>query len=202
MAFQEVDYRPVFGRILAVVTVVLCAGGIIALWVDDPGSGLRYSWPLVFIAVLAWTFFWRPRLKVEPHGVTVVNVLRTHFVPWPAIRDIDTRFALTLRTGRGKVPVWAAPAPGRHRALGLAEKDFDGVGESARGQFGSLRPSDAVSTPTGNLAQLIRGQWEALRAQGLLAPGEDPEAEKVTWHVGTVAALAISGAATVLGLAL
>jgi hypothetical protein len=201
MAFQEVHYRPVFGRVLAVVTVVLCAGGIVALLVADPESALRYAWPLVFIAVLAWTLFWRPELSVEPHGVTVVNVLRTHFIPWPAIRDIDTRFSLTLRTGRGKVPVWAAPAPGRHRVLGLAEKDFDGVGETARGPHGSLRPSDAVSVPTGNLAQLIRGQWEELRARGLLAPGEDPEAEKVTWHTGTIAALAVSAAATVLGLA-
>lgn len=202
MGFQEVHYRPAFGRVLAVVTVVLCAGGIVALVVDDPMAALRYAWPLVFIAVLAWTLFWRPALSVEPHGVTVVNVLRTHFVPWPAIRDIDTRFALTLQTSRGKVPVWAAPAPGRHRALGLAEKDFDGVGETARGPYGSLRPSDAVTTPTGNLAQLIRGQWEALRNQGLLAPGEDPEAEKVTWHTGTIAALAVSAAATVLGFAL
>lgn len=202
MSFQEVHYRPAFGRVLSVVTMVLCAAAIGALIWDDPLSALRYAWPLVFVAILAWALFWRPELHVEPHGVTVVNVLRTHFLPWPAVQSIDTRFALTLQTRTQRVPVWATPAPGRHRALGLASKDFDGVGASARGPLGELRPSDAVSTPSGNLAQTIRGQWEELRDAGLLAAGEEPGGEKTTWHVGTIIALVLTAAASVLGLAL
>ncbi|TDN92476.1 PH domain-containing protein [Microbacterium sp. BK668] len=200
MAFQEVVYRPVFGRALAVITVVVCAVGIVALFWGDVAAGLRYAWPIVLVAVLAWALFWRPSLRVQQHGITVENVLRTYFVPWPAIREIDTRYALTLRTSRRTVSVWAAPAPGRHRTLGLASKDFEGVGESAKGEYGELRPADAVSTPSGNLAQLIRGRWEELRDAGLLAAGEDPDAETVTWHGATVAVLALLAGATVVGL--
>jgi hypothetical protein len=200
MAFQEVVYRPVFGRALAVTTVVVCAVGVVALFWGDPAAALRYAWPIILVAVVAWALFWRPTLRVQEHGITVENVFRTYFVPWPAIRAIDTHYSLTLHTSRRKVSVWAAPAPGRHRTLGLASKDFDGVGESARSEYGGLRPADAVTTPSGNLAQLIRGHWEELRDAGVFAAGEDPEAETVTWHTATITALALLGAATVIGL--
>ncbi|WP_019181160.1 PH domain-containing protein [Microbacterium yannicii] len=200
MSFQEVHYRPVFGRILAVVTVVVCALGVVALFWSDPVSALRYVWPILLVAVLAWALFWRPSLHVEQHGVTVENVLRTQFVPWPAIDAIDTRYSLTLHTANGRIPVWAAPAPSRHRTLGLAPKDFDGIGSTARGSNGELRPADAVTVPTGNLAQLIRGHWERLRDAGAFASGVDPEASTTTWHVATIAVVAALAAATVIGL--
>lgn len=200
MSFQEVRYRPVFGRTLAVVTVVVCALGVVALFWSEPALAWRYVWPVLLVAVLAWALFWRPSLTVAEHGITVENVLRTYFVPWPSILAIDTRYSLTLRTARGRVSVWAAPAPGRHRTLGLAPKDFDGVGESARGGVGELRPADALTTPSGNLAQLIRGHWERLRDAGAFASGVDPEASTVTWHWATVAAVAALAAATAIGL--
>ena len=200
MSFQEVHYRPVLGRILAVVTVVVCALGVVALFWSDPVSALRYVWPILLVAVLAWALFWRPSLRVQEHGVTVENVLRTQFVPWPAIEAIDTRYSLTLHTATGRVPVWAAPAPGRHRTLGLAPKDFDGIGSTARGGAGELRPADAVTVPTGNLAQLIRGHWERLRDAGAFASGVDPEASTTTWHVATIAAITALAAATAIGL--
>ncbi|MCC2030570.1 PH domain-containing protein [Microbacterium allomyrinae] len=200
MSFQEVLYRPAFGRTLAVVTVVVCALGVVALIWSDPLSALRYVWPILLAAVVVWALFWRPSLRVQEHGITVENVLRTHFVPWPSIVSIDTRYSLTLHTAQGRVSAWAAPAPSRHRILGLAPKDFDGIGETARGSSGELRPADAISTPTGNLAQLIRGRWEQLRDAGAFASGVDPEAATVTWHWATIAAIVVLAAATAIGL--
>ncbi|MFE7844484.1 PH domain-containing protein [Microbacterium sp. NPDC057407] len=200
MSFQEVHYRPVFGRTLAVVTMVVCALGAAAMAVTDPASAIRYVWPILLVGVLAWALFWRPSLLVQEHGITVENVLRTHFVPWPSITAIDTRYSVTLHTTERRVQVWAAPASGRHRTLGLAPKDFDGVGESARGELGELRPGDAITTPTGNLAQLIRGRWEQLRDSGAFASGVDPDASTQTWHVATIATVAALSAATVIGI--
>jgi hypothetical protein len=200
MAFQEVLYRPAFGRVLTVVTIVVCAAGIVAVFWQCAAYAVRYIWPILLVGVLAWALFWRPSLHVQQHGVTVVNVLRTYFVPWPAITQIETRYSLTLSTERRRVTVWAAPAPGRHRTLGLARQDFDGIGESAKGEHGDVRPADAISTPTGNLAQVIRGHWEDLRDAGLLAPGADPEAETTTWHWATIAAIALLTVATVAGV--
>jgi hypothetical protein len=200
MAFQEVSYRPVFGRTLAVVTVVVCTAGVVALFWADAPSAIRYVWPIILVAVLAWALFWRPSLLMQEHGITVENVFRTFFVPWPAITGIETRYSLTLDTTHGRIPVWATPAPARHRAYGLSQKDFEGIGPTARGEHGSLRPSDAVTTPSGNLAQAIRGHWERLRDSGAFASGEDPEAFIVTWHYGTVAAVSALVAATVIGM--
>lgn len=200
MSFQEVHYRPVFGRVLAVVTVVLCAVGAVAMIAADPASALRYVWPILLMGVLAWAVFWRPGLLVQEHGITVENVLSTRFVSWPSITAIDTRYSLTLQTTQGRIAVWAAPAPGRHRTLGLAAKDFDGVGESARGQSGELRPTDAITTPGGNLAQLIRGRWEQLRDAGAFASGVDPDAASTTWHWATITAVVVLTGASVIGL--
>jgi hypothetical protein len=200
MSFQEVLYRPVFGRVLAVVTVVVCAFGAVALVWSDPAAALRYVWPILLVAVVAWALFWRPSLLVQEHGVTVENVLRTYFVPWPSIVSIDTRYSLTLHTAERRVPVWAAPSPGRHRTLGLAPKDFDGVSGSAQGEVGGLRPADAITVPTGNLAQLIRGRWEQLRDAGAFASGVDPEAATATWHWATIVVVAALAAATTIGL--
>lgn len=200
MAYAQVTYRSVPSRILAAVTIGVCAVGIGAMVVQDPVSALRYGWLLALVAEAAWAMYWRPVLRIEEHGITVVNVLRTYFVPWPAIERVDTRFALTLFTARGRVPVWVSPAPGRHRLFGLSRQDFDGVTESARGEHGSLRPSDALSTTSGGLAHVIRHRWEQLRDEGMFAAGAEPEATRVTWHVGTIAAGAVTAAAAVVGL--
>lgn len=200
MSIAQVHYRPLFGRVLAVVTVVVCAFGIVALFWGEPEAALRYAWPIALVAVLAWAVFWRPGLTVEEHGITVENVLRTYFVPWPEITDVDTRLALTLVTAKRRIQVWAAPAPGRHRVMGLSSRDFEGVSPGARGEFDGLRPSDAITTPTGNLAQLIRGHWERLRDSGMLAPGVDPEASHTTWHRTTIAVVAVLAVATTVGL--
>lgn len=200
MSFQEVRFRPVPGRILAVVAVAVCALGVVALLWTEGVAVLRYGWPLVLGAVLAWALFWQPRLLIQEHGVTVVNVFRTFFVPWPSILAIDTRFTLTLHTVAGRIPVWAAPSPGRHRTLGLARKDFEGVGESARSALGGLRPSDALSTASGSLAQIIRRHWEDLGESGAFAHGADPDAAIITWHWATISAVAALVAATLIGL--
>ena len=74
MSFQEVHYRPVPGRVLAAVTIAVCALGAAALIVTDPVAALRYVWPVVLVGVLAWALFWRPSLLVQEHGITVENV--------------------------------------------------------------------------------------------------------------------------------
>ncbi|MET0298078.1 MAG: PH domain-containing protein [Microbacterium sp.] len=200
MSFQEVRFHPAPGRVLAVVVVAVCALGIVALVWTDAASALRYGWALALIAALAWSLFWRPGLVIQEHGITVVNVFRTQFVPWPSILAIDTRFALTLHTVAGRVPVWAAPSPGRHRMFGLARKDFEGVGDSARGAHGGLRPSDALSTASGGLAQVIRRHWEDLSDAGAFSHGADPAAAIVTWHWTTIGVIAALTAATLIGL--
>ena len=54
-------------------------------------------WALL-VGGACWATFWRPRVEVSDAGVRVVNVTRTIDIPWPALRDVDTKWALTLDT--------------------------------------------------------------------------------------------------------
>ncbi|TFB50360.1 PH domain-containing protein [Cryobacterium tagatosivorans] len=202
MLTESFHYRPLFGRILAAAIVVLCLVGLAGLAVAGDWANLvRTAWPLAFFGALAVALFWRPRIMIEEHGVTVVNVLRTIEVPWPAIQRIDTRFSLTLFTPGRKVPVWAAPSPGIRGAVAVERADVRNLGESAYGPGHSVRPGDSVSTPSGQVAFVLRKRWEALRDAGHLDSGAIEEGSvKVTPHWATIAALGVLFAGTVASL--
>lgn len=202
MLTESFHYRPLFGRILAATIVVLCAAGLTSLAVVGDWPGLiRSAWPLAFFGALAVALFWRPRILIEDHAVTVVNVLRTFEVPWPAIQRIDTRFSLTLFTPQRKIPVWAAPSPGIRGAVAIERSDVRNLSETAYGAGHSVRPGDSVSTPSGQVAFVLRRRWEMLRDAGHLDSGVIEEGSlKVTMHWATVTVLGVLFAATVISV--
>ena len=201
MAFQEVLYRPAFGRVLAVVTIVVCAAGIVALFWQSAADALRYVWPILLVAVLAWALFWRPSLQVQQHGVTVVNVLR-HALRAVAgdHADRDALLAHAAHREAEGAPSGRRPLQAGTARSGSPARTSTGSASPPRASTAAFVPADAISTPTGNLAQVIRGHWEGLRDAGLLAPGADPDAETMTWHWATIAAIALLTVATVVGL--
>ncbi|TFD44919.1 PH domain-containing protein [Cryobacterium sp. TMT1-2-1] len=199
---ESFQFHPMFGRVLAAVIVVLCLIGLAGLAVaGDWANLLRTVWPLAFFSALAIAVFWRPRILIDDHGVTVVNVLRTFEVPWPAILRIDTRFSLTLFTPERKIPVWAAPSPGIRGAVAIERADVRNLGETAYGPGRSVRPGDSVSTASGQVAFVLRRRWEALRDAGHLDSGVvEPGSLKVTVHWATIAVLGGLLAGTVAGM--
>ena len=115
------EFRPGFGRGL---TAVIAIAGVATLMFVAATSGpvdalLTLPWVALF-ALSAWATFWRPRVVVSDGGVRLVNVTRTIDAPWPAITDVETRYALTLVTVYGRFAAWAAPAPGAGAALRTA----------------------------------------------------------------------------------
>lgn len=204
MLTESFHYRPLFGRILAAMIVVLCGVGLTGLAVAGDWPNLvRTVWPLAFFSALAIALFWRPRILIEDHAVTVVNVLRTIEVPWPAILRIDTRFSLTLFTQARKIPVWAAPSPGIRGAVAIERTDVRNLSESAYGPGNSVRPGDSVSTASGQVAFVLRRHWEALRDAGHLDSGVVEEGSlKVTVHWATIVVLGVLFVGTVLSMVL
>jgi hypothetical protein len=198
------EYRQHFGRILAVVTWMMVAAGLIAVLVDQGLAGiLRHGSWLLLVAVLAWALFFNPRVQVDTAGVVIVNVFRTIALPWPAIQAVDTRWALTLDTAYGRYMAWAAPAPGRYASRNLTERDLQHLPDSSFGEGAAIRPGDSPRSPSGQAALAVRRQWEALRDAGYL---DDPRLEferaPVRWHAGTIAAigvLCVWGLAALLG---
>ncbi|WP_162941894.1 PH domain-containing protein [Desertimonas flava] len=187
---MEHVFRPLFGRVLAVVTAALCAAGVVSLAIQGgPGAVVAFGPWLALIAGGAWAAFWRPEVVVSDGGVRLVNVTRTIDVPWPAITAIEMRFALEIETAYGRFTAWAAPA--RSRGAGR---------RAALVHRGSLRTEAAIaavtavertSNPASAAADMVEARWEELRRAGHL---DDPRLEHdrppVRWHVGTLAAAA------------
>lgn len=184
-------FRPVFGRVLAGVIVALCVAGLVGSAAHDGVSALWTIGPwLALVALIVWAAYWRPEVAVDDSGVHVVNVLRTIDLPWPAIRRIDTKWALTLVTAYGAFTAWAAPAPGGIATARAASRgSLRGLPESTYGAGGSVRPGDVPTSPSGAAAAAVRRRWEQLRDAGHL---DDPRLEfehvPVRWHWSVIVA--------------
>jgi hypothetical protein len=164
----SITLRPLFSRIVAVVTVAIALAAVVALVAtgDPDDYALGIAGPAL-AGYVAWLVLWQPAVHVDDGGVRLENVFRTVRLPWPAIERIDTQWALTLFTGYGRFVAWAAPAPGRHAQTRMDPADARALPESAY-LGGSLRPGDIPRTPSGDAATIIRLRWQELRDAGHL----------------------------------
>ncbi len=190
-------YRPWFGRMLTIAIGSICVvAAVTLLWRNGLRQFLQVAPWLALVAGACWAAFWRPRVEVSDGGVRLVNVFRTIDLPWPSIEAINTKWSLGLVTAYGTFTAWAAPAPGVRGTVRAARSDVQRLPPSAV-VAGGIRPGDLPSSASGEVAVLIRTQWEALRDAGHL---DDPRLERqrapITWHITIVAAgagLAILG---------
>ncbi|WP_439565959.1 PH domain-containing protein [Microcella sp.] len=201
MRFQPASFRPAFGRVLTITIALIALGALIGFVVADDVAGLlRSGWWLLLLAAVTWALYWKPAVEVLEHEVTVRNPLSTWHVPWPAIERIDTKWALTLYTPRGRIEAWAAPASGRYTVFTLGPEDTR-VSETAR-LAGSIRPGDTLSSESGAAANQIRRHWEQLRDDGLLDVPLEPGSLRRTPNTRTIAVLSVLVALSLLGLVL
>jgi len=201
MRFVPASFRPAFGRVLTIVMALIALGALIGFVVaGDLGGLLRSGWWLMLLASVTWALYWMPVVDVLEHEVLVRNPLATWHVPWPAIERIDTKWALTLYTPRGKIEAWAAPSSGRFTVFTVGPEDTR-VTETAR-LAGSIRPGDTLSSESGAAANQIRRHWEQLRDDGLLDVSVEHASVRRTWNVRTIALLGALVTLALLGLML
>lgn len=195
------EFRPAFGRGL---TVAIGAASIAALIFLAATSGLAdaaLTLPWLCLAVTCcWAIFWRPNVGVSDAGVRLVNVTRTIEIPWPALVDVQTRYALTLVTAYGRFAAWAAPAPGAGTALRVSMRARSS--RRADDEVTTSSIGELAGTASGDAASIVQRRWERLRDAGHL---DDPKLEfdaaPVHWHwrIGaTIAALTVISLATLL----
>lgn len=201
MRFQPASFRPAFGRVLTIVIAAIAAGALVGFLVAGDLAGLlRSGWWLALMAALVWALYWMPEVEVLEHAVIIRNPLSTWTVPWPAIERIDTKWALSLYTQRGRIEAWAAPASGRYTVFTMGPDDTK-VSESAR-LAGSIRPGDTLSSESGAAANHIRRHWEQLRDDGLLDAGAEPGSLTRTANTRTIMLLGVLLTLSILGLVL
>ncbi len=186
-----------FNRVLAIVTWLLCLAAVVAVFVSGSDAALRYLPLLTLIALLTWAGLWRPALVLDDDAVTVVNTFATTVVPWAALIDVDTKYALTLVTPNRRVIATVAPAPGRITTA-LSNRDLKGI-SAPRGADGSVRPGDLPNSDSGAAAHLVRQRWEGLLASDRIDVGTADTAlvhPRIHWPVIVVsAALAVASTA-------
>ncbi len=95
---------------------------------------------------LAYMIFIRPKVTFFDEGIMITNPFIEETVGWQNVREIESRYCLTIVVDERKIYAWAAPAPGRHHARnvhrtelkGLKLEDGDSIraGESPRAHSG------------------------------------------------------------------
>jgi len=167
--------------VIVVGAIVLVA--LVAFVTERNWLGLaRGVAPLLLIEYIVYLLFWAPGVTISPAGVTLINIVRSHRVSWPAIQRIETKYALTLHTAIGKYVAWAAPAPGIFAASRATQSDMRGLPESTYGPDKNIGPGDIPSSDSGLAGYHVRRQWEQYRDAGLLDRVEGTGVE-TTWHV-------------------
>jgi len=190
-----------FNRVLAVGIWAVSAVIAVSLFFVDRPNQLAYLVPLAFVNLLVWEGLWRPLLTITDDGVEVTNPFRSIHIPWNALVNVDTKFALTLFTPGRKFEVWVAPSPGRsfgYRSAAVADRE---VRRSSPHSSSTVRPGDLVTSESGAAASLVRSRWELLQTSGLVEAGIAHEvAVTVRWHWTVVVALLVLCAASIPAL--
>jgi hypothetical protein len=186
-----------FNRVLAIVLWIVVAV-LLAAGLANGHDGRRWLGvvPAAFGVLVGWTALWNPRVVVDDDGVEVVNVFHTAIVPWAALVNVETRFALTLVTPRRRVAAWAAPAPGR-AGVALARRSEQRHGSAAVTPVsgpGERNAGDLLTTESGDAAYIVREHWDGLREAGRLELGQaDTIAVPVRLHVLTIVGVVATG---------
>jgi Bacterial PH domain len=161
---------------------------------------------LAVITGLMYAVALRPRVITDEHGITVLNPLRDHRVPWGAVSSVTVGESVQVRCGRGPgsggekvVHSWALYASRRTRV----KKDFPG-----RRQFKytaqpppsyAKLPRDAQELLRQSPADQIAAELE-LQARLARERGAPPGERVASWPWNAVAAVLIPGAALVIVL--
>ncbi|WP_349897412.1 PH domain-containing protein [Parafrigoribacterium soli] len=190
-----------FNRVLAIVIWALALVMVTTTVLAGGASGAFALVPGAFFAVFAWTALWRPHVRVSDAGVRICNVFRTIDIPWAALIQVDTRYALTLYTPGHQFAAWAAPAPGRTGTNIARRAQQSGRVGGGPTVDGAVRPGDLLASESGQAAHLVRERWHALLESGAVEVGaaEDTPVH-VHWHGYTIVALLALGAGALVAL--
>ncbi|MEH0108172.1 PH domain-containing protein [Tersicoccus sp. MR15.9] len=165
--------------------------------------GAKLAIIAVDLAAVGWAALWRPTVTIDDEQVVVRNVFRTVSVPWAALIDVDTKYALTLVTPHRRVTALAAPAPGRHAVMWANRQDVTGLPERTYDSAHSIRPGDLAASHSGAAALLVRRHWERLAEEQRIDLGAaDTTTIGTRWHPATIAAAGVLAVATVVVISL
>ena len=106
----------------------------------------------------------KPKLVLRDDVIEVVNPLRTESIAYADVKDLETKWALTIVHSQGKTRVWVAPATGKRRWI--ADKTFGiygrGIPLSESRDEGSETMSASLNSFSGQAAYMIRERMKRI----------------------------------------
>jgi hypothetical protein len=196
-------FRSRSNKLFAGFSWLVAAVGLVVTAATGGPAALMGAGPLLLLGFLGWLLFWMPSVVVHDGGITLENPFRSIEVPWAALVNVDTRYALTLVTPSRSYASWAAPAPGIWGGRNARPEDLRGLPSATYGPGKSVRPGDLKTTDSGQAAQIVRTRWEELVEGGELEVGNAATtAVTVTFRWVTLGATMLLLAASYWGVAL
>lgn len=162
-------YRPASAWWLAGVSWLLALAGMTLAIAQMGPRALLDGWPFYVVAFLGWWLFYYPKVTISSVGISVHNPVRTISIPWGALSNIETKFALTLIAGDRRFGVWAAPAGGAFSSR-RGGKDSMPPGQDLES---GMRASELLNSPSGGVAHMIRREWQRLIESGELGKTQE-----------------------------
>ena len=144
---------------------------------------------LLFILWGAYMLLARPCVVATPKTLILVNITRTHLVPWARITDLTSRFQLTVHCDDGRsIRSWGAPSVGVERpSMGTAYSRMNAREENQRAAGVRRRTVRALPLlPVSRLIEQARDRWEL---QDFSATHSDDAARVTTRIAGIPLAL-------------
>ena len=139
----------------------------------------------------------RPRIVAAAPGLTVVNPLRVHMLPWSAVTQVDlvhnVRVHYRSPSGERIVHSWAVQSSGRSRARSeLRARRSARRGTTPAPGYAKL-PGEAQAALAGSAAEFIARQLDerARMQRSAAAPDAAPAGVQVRWTWGPIAAMVV-----------
>jgi hypothetical protein len=164
---------------------------------DHTHAALVTAVVVIAITGIMYACALRPRIVASDAGVTVVNPLREHVLPWSAVTQVDLKHNVRIRyrgpAGDAIVHSWAVQQSGRSRTRHeLRARRAARRGTAPAPGYARL-PGEAQAALAGSAAEfIVRQLAERARMQGSPARPDMPAASpRVRWTWGPIAAIAV-----------
>ncbi|SDK90934.1 PH domain-containing protein [Arthrobacter sp. ov407] len=151
--------RPVAATVWAAAIGTMC-------WLAASGETKAVMDAAPWLVLVSWFVYvaqWRPCLRVDDDGFTLVNGLRDHRIPFDTVEDIEVRYAVAVRAAGKKYVSWGAPTP-----PGSFESGFQHVSDLKSRPYSVLPSNERFSQPTVTTGRdEIAQAWQDARVAGL-----------------------------------
>jgi hypothetical protein len=118
----------------------------------------------IFLSALVYIFWIKPKLVLRADRIEVVNPIKTEFISYRDVLDLDTKWSLAIIHAGGKCRVWVAPASGKQKWV--AEKKFGWITGNTPTAFSNNAGMESMSASldslSGQAAYMIRERIKRL----------------------------------------